>query len=152
MRSNLSSPRILVRISSYFLRLNNVIQVEPMEARKDLRAGIRAKNQGNFALSEWFFARYVLQQFAFAFSFVSSLSIRSLLSCSYRCACLPNCLGTPVVRVRPRPMPQDQSWQASPAFSAEVSPERRAKEVVTSLPLRRLIPQEMPAAAAATTG
>ena len=52
MRSNLSSPRILVRISSYFLRLNNVIQVEPMEARKDLRAGIRAKNQGNLALSE----------------------------------------------------------------------------------------------------
>ena len=35
---------------------------------------------------------------------------------------------------------------------AEVSPERRAKEVVTSLPLRRLIPQEMPATAAATTG
>ena len=107
----------------------------PVEVRKDLRAGIRAKNQGDLALSERFLARYVSQHFVFSFPLNHSFRLYSVLDATaflsvYAHSAYQTALALPLSVLGSDPY---LKLSGIAAVLAEVSPERRAKEVLQSV-------------------
>ena len=94
----------------------------PVEVRKDLRAGIRAKNQGDHALSERFLARYVSLS---SFRLYSVLDTTCCMYSAYQTA-----LALPLSVLGSDPY---LKLSGIAAVLAEVAPERRAKEVLRSV-------------------
>lgn len=119
----------IVTLTNHSYEIYTSFTLWPVEIRKDLRSGIRARNEGDDALSERYLARYV-----FLWLLSSSVSaLRVVRSCSHPrpiCSAYQTALTLPLSALGPDPY---LKLSGIAAVLAEVSPPKRAKQALRSV-------------------